>query len=248
LKARLDQLVIDHNLAQSLAEAQAMIGAGEVYVDDRIADKPGRLYPCTVVLRLKEKCPYVSRGGLKLAKSLLHFNIDPENKICIDIGASTGGFTDCLLQHNAKTVYAVDVAYGQLAWKIRQDPRVVVLERFNARKITAKDIHENRLDLAVMDASFISITTLLPPLVNLFRANVAIVALIKPQFELPKHLVGEGGVIHEPSLHQQAIDKIVNFVEQMGLVSQGVIPSPILGPKGNREFLIYITSTCASPL
>lgn len=244
MKARLDQLVIDHNLAQSLAEAQAMIGAGEVYVDDRIADKPGLLFPRSVVLRLKEKCPYVSRGGLKLAKSLLHFNIDPKNMICIDIGASTGGFTDCLLQHHAGRVYAVDVAYGQLAWKIRQDPRVVVLERFNARKITAKDIHESLLDLAVMDASFISITTLLPPLVNLFRTNVAIVALIKPQFELPRNLVGEGGVVHDPSLHQQVIDKIVNFVNQMGLTSQGVIPSPILGPKGNREFLIYITSTC----
>lgn len=242
MKARLDQLVIDHQLARSLAEAQAMIGAGEVYVDNRIADKPGRLYPATVVLRLKEKCPYVSRGGLKLAESLSHFNIDPKDKICIDIGASTGGFTDCLLQHDAKTVYAVDVAYGQLAWKIRQDPRVVVLERFNARKITVKDIHGNHLDLAVMDVSFISITTLLPPLVTLFGTSVAIIALIKPQFELAKKLVGEGGVVVDPSLHQQAIEKIVNFVDQMGLVSHGVIPSPILGPKGNREFLIYITS------
>lgn len=242
MKVRLDQLVIDHKLANSLAEAQAKIGAGEVYVDDRIADKPGRSYPSAVVLRLKEKCPYVSRGGLKLAEGLVHFNIDAANKICIDIGASTGGFTDCLLQHNAKTVYAVDVAYGQLAWKIRQDPRVVVLERFNARRITTKDIDEEHLDLAVMDVSFISITTLLPPLVKLFSANVAILALIKPQFELPKSLVGEGGVVIEPSLHRHAIEKIASFVDQMGLANHGVIPSPILGPKGNHEFLIYITS------
>lgn len=247
MKARLDQLVIDQKLAQSLAEAQAIIGAGEVYVDDRIADKPGRLYPSTAVLRLKEKCPYVSRGGLKLAESLRHFKIDPANKICMDIGASTGGFTDCLLQHNARTVYAVDVAYGQLAWKIRQDPRVVVLERFNARKITAEDIQGNRLDLAVMDVSFISITTLLPPLVDLFvDSNAAIIALIKPQFELPKSLVGEGGVVIDPSLHRQAIEKIVTFAEKIGLTSHGVIPSPILGPKGNREFLIYITGKDSS--
>lgn len=242
MKARLDQLLIDRNLARSLAEAQAMIGAGEVYVDDRTADKPGRLYPPTAVLRLKEKCPYVSRGGLKLAKGLSHFHLDVQDKVCLDIGASTGGFTDCLLQHNARVVYAVDVAYGQLAWKIRQDPRVVVLERFNAKNISAKDIHNSHLDLAVMDVSFISITTLLPMLVNLFASTVAILALIKPQFELPKNLVGEGGVVTDPALHLQAIDKIIQFSEQIGLKCHGVIDSPLLGPKGNREFLISLSS------
>jgi len=248
LKARLDQLLIDRNLAQSLTEAQAMIGAGEVYVDDRTADKPGRLYSPTAVLRLKEKCPYVSRGGLKLAKGLSHFHIDVQDKVCIDIGASTGGFTDCLLQHNAREVYAVDVAYGQLAWKIRQDPRVVVVERFNAKNISAKDIHNSDLHLAVMDVSFISITTLLPPLVNLFTSAVAILALIKPQFELPKNLVGEGGVVTDPALHQQSIDKIIQFAEQMDLKCLGVINSPLLGPKGNREFLISLSSQNSSSL
>lgn len=242
MKTRLDQLLIDRNLARSLAEAQAMIGAGEVYVDDRPADKPGRLYPPTSVLRLKEKCPYVSRGGLKLAEGLSHFHIDVEDKVCLDVGASTGGFTDCLLQHNARAVYAVDVAYGQLAWKIRQDPRVVVLERFNAKNITAKDIHNSQLDLAVMDASFISITTLLPPLVNLFTSTAAVLALIKPQFELPKNLVGEGGVVTDSTLHRQAIDKIIRFAERMGLKCHGVTDSPLLGPKGNREFLIFLSS------
>lgn len=241
MKVRLDQLLLDRNIARSLAEAQAMIGAGEVYVDDRTADKPGRLYPRTVVLRLKRKCPYVSRGGLKLEKGLSFFHIDAQEKICIDIGASTGGFTDCLLQHGAKKVHAVDVAYGQLAWKIRQDPRVAVLERFNARAITAGDIQNDRLDLAVMDVSFISITSLLPPLLHLFPSSVAIIALIKPQFELPPSRIQEGGVVRDSSLHRQAIDKIVAFAEQMGLVSQGVTESPVLGPKGNREFLIYIT-------
>ena len=242
MKTRLDQLLIDRELAHSLAEAQAMIGAGEVYVDERTADKPGQLYPSTAVLRLKEKCSYVSRGGLKLAEALAHFHIEIQDKVCVDIGASTGGFTDCLLQHKARRVYAVDVAYGQLAWKIRQDPRVVVLERFNAKNISAKDIHDDHPDLAVIDVSFISLTTLLPPLVSLFTGKVAILALIKPQFELPKRLVGEGGVVTDPSLHRQAIDKIVDFVERSGLGNHGVIESPILGPKGNREFLIYVTS------
>lgn len=219
-----------------------MIGAGEVYVDDRTADKPGRLYPPTAVLRLKEKCPYVSRGGLKLARGLCHFNIDVRDKVCIDIGASSGGFTDCLLQHNARTVYAVDVAYGQLAWKVRQDPRVVVVERCNARNLTARDLQLNQLDLAVMDVSFISITALLPPLMQLFPGAVAILALIKPQFELPKSLVGEG-VVTDPSLHRQSIDKISHFAAQFGLQSHGVIESPLLGPKGNREFLIFLTSS-----
>lgn len=242
MKARLDQLLIDRDLARSLAEARAMIGAGEVYVDDRTADKPGQLYPPTVALRLKEKCPYVSRGGLKLARGLHHFHIDVRDKVCVDVGASTGGFTDCLLQHHARAVYAVDVAYGQLAWKIRQDPRVVVRERFNAKNITRDDIDNRQLDLAVMDVSFISITALLPALVKLFTAAVAIVALIKPQFELPRDSVGEGGVVTDPALHRQAIDKIVHFAEQMGLTCHGVIDSPLLGPKGNREFLIFLSS------
>jgi len=242
LKVRLDQLLCDSNLAPSLETARGMIGAGQVLVDDRIADKPGFLYHSTASIRLKERCPYVSRGGLKLEKGLTHFNIDPENWTCIDVGASTGGFTDCLLQHNALKVYAIDVAYGQLSWKIRQNAKVVVLERFNARNISSKDIDRKAIDLAVMDVSFISIITLLPPLVRLFNQKVKILALIKPQFELPRDEVGAGGVVTDPALHQKAIKKILQCVEGLDLISMGVVPSPVLGPKGNREFLILITS------
>jgi 23S rRNA (cytidine1920-2'-O)/16S rRNA (cytidine1409-2'-O)-methyltransferase len=241
LKVRLDQLLIDLNLAPSLEAARAIIGAGEVYVDDRLADKPGGVYSSAAAIRLKDRCPYVSRGGLKLEKGLAHFQIDPRDAVCIDIGASTGGFTDCLLQHHARKVFAVDVAYGQLSWKIRQDPRVVVLERFNARQITSHDLNDERIDLAVMDVSFISITTLLPPLLHLFRGDITFLALIKPQFELPREACSKG-VVHDPALHRKAIEKIVGWVEGHGLVSKGVVPSPILGPKGNREFLITVTS------
>ncbi|MDK9707891.1 MAG: TlyA family RNA methyltransferase [Desulforhopalus sp.] len=242
MKIRLDQLLCNLGVSISLKSAQALIGAGEVYVDDKIADKPGIFYEPNVSIRLKNRCPYVSRGGLKLEKGLSHFKIDPTGWVCIDIGASTGGFTDCLLQHNAKKVYAIDVAYGQLSWKIRQDTRVVTLERFNARSISSSDIEETRIDFAVMDVSFISITTLLPALLPLFKEKVKILALIKPQFELLKEEVGKGGVVHQPDLHQKAIGKIVGFVENAGLTSNGVIDSPILGPKGNREFLISIAS------
>lgn len=241
MKVRLDQLLIDLNLAPSLEAARAIIGAGEVYVDDRLADKPGGVHASTAAIRLKERCPYVSRGGLKLEKGLAHFHIDPRDAVCIDIGASTGGFTDCLLQHHARKVFAVDVAYGQLSWKIRQDPRVAVLERFNARQITSHDLNDERIDLAVMDVSFISITTLLPPLLHLFRGDITILALIKPQFELPREESGKG-VVNDPALHRKAIEKIVGWVEGHGLVSRGVVSSPILGPKGNREFLIAVTS------
>jgi 23S rRNA (cytidine1920-2'-O)/16S rRNA (cytidine1409-2'-O)-methyltransferase len=224
-----------------------MIGAGEVFIDDKIADKPGVLYVSSVSIRLKDRCPYVSRGGFKLEEGLNHFKIDPTGWVCIDIGASTGGFTDCLLQHNAKKVYAIDVAYGQISWKIRQDTRVVTLERFNARNISPSDIQETEIDFAVMDVSFISITTLLPALLPLFRERVNILALIKPQFELPKEEVGKGGVVSLPTLHQKSIEKIVGFIDSIGLISNGVIPSPILGPKGNREFLISISSTLDVP-
>ncbi|MFH0782455.1 MAG: TlyA family RNA methyltransferase [Pseudomonadota bacterium] len=246
MKVRLDQLLCDCKLAPSLEIARAMIGAGEVYVEDRLADKPGTLYLSSANIRLKERCPYVSRGGLKLAKGLTYFHIDPTDWNCLDIGASTGGFTDCLLQHNARKVYAVDVAYGQLSWKLRQNPHVVVLERFNARNISLDDIHQDEIHLAVMDVSFISITTLLPPVVRLFKEKVKVLALIKPQFELLREDVGNGGVVTHPALHQKAIDKILQFIGDLGLISVDVIPSPIFGPKGNREFLVMITSDTSS--
>ncbi len=229
-------------MAPDLATARGLIGAGEVYVDDCISDKSGKLIAETANIRLKNKIQYVSRGGLKLAKGLAHFNVDPANYICLDIGASTGGFTDCLLQHNAGKVFAVDVAYGQLSWTIRQDERVVVKERFNARKLTLADLQNTRLDLVVTDVSFISLTKILPPVFPLFTSKVQIIALIKPQFELPRDDVDAGGVVTDPALHQKAIDKITNFTENANLKVEDITQSPIKGPKGNTEFLVYITS------
>ena len=241
LKIRLDQLILKKCFAPNLEKARAIIGAGEVFVDEVVSDKPGQLIPADSHIRIKEKCPYVSRGGLKLEKGISFFKISPAGKICLDIGASSGGFTDCLLKHNAKKVYAVDVAYGQLAWKLRQNQKVVTLERFNARNIKRTDLEE-RIDLAVIDASFISITKLIPPLLPLFKNTVAILALIKPQFELPPDKIASGGVVRDPDLHLEAISKIEMFVGKTGLGDRGSVESPILGPKGNKEFLMFITS------
>jgi 23S rRNA (cytidine1920-2'-O)/16S rRNA (cytidine1409-2'-O)-methyltransferase len=242
LKIRLDQLLVDLHHVVDLEEARARIGAGEVYVKETIADKAGAVYAPDAPIRLKQKCPFVSRGGLKLCHALNHFQQAVEGVSCLDIGASTGGFTDCLLQNGALEVFAIDVAYGQLAWKIRQDPRVHVLERFNCRKITALDINNADIGLAVMDVSFISLTKILPPLFPLFPDTIAIIALVKPQFELPRNDIGPKGVVTDPELHQKAIDKIKEFVVSNGLQVKDCITSPILGPKGNTEFLIHITS------
>jgi len=242
LKVRLDRLLLDRNIASTIKAARAVIGAGEVYVKDRVADKSGSLFDANVTIRMKKKCPFVSRGGLKLEKGITHFNISPENLTCIDIGASSGGFTDCLLQHNVKKVFAVDVAYGQLAWKIRQDSKVTVLERFNARNISLKDTNNTFIDLAVIDVSFISLTKLLPQITTLFHGEVSILALIKPQFELIKSDIGPKGVVKDSSLHEKAIHKIEKFAETLGLISEKPIASPLLGPQGNREFLIHIHS------
>lgn len=240
-KTRLDQLLIDFKLAPSLEKARGLIGAGQVIVNDEPADKAGMSYPIHSAVRLRKKCPYVSRGGFKLEQALSYFSIDLKKQICADIGASTGGFTDCLLQHGAFKVYAIDVAYGQLAWQVRQDERVVVMERFNARHLTRESLHE-AINLAVMDASFISITKLIPPLLPLFEDEIKIIALIKPQFELAKHLVGDG-VVRDEKLHKMAIKNVEDFLAENNLTSVGVTPSPILGPKGNREFLIYVKNS-----
>jgi len=219
-----------------------MIAAGQVLVKDQPADKAGSLFAEDSEIRLKGKaCPYVSRGGLKLAAGLDHFQIDPTGLVCADIGASTGGFTDCLLQRGAARVYAIDVGYGQLAWKLRQDPRVAVRERTNARNLKLGDLDEP-LDLAVIDASFISLKTLLPPLLVFFPGAIRVLALIKPQFEVGRGQLGTGGVVRDRDLHEKVIDEIRGFADQLGLVPVGVSPSPILGPKGNREFLIYLVS------
>lgn len=241
-KVRLDELLLRTGLCPDLQHARRVIGAGEVRVNGQCADKAGTLFDEDTLPELKDKCPYVSRGGYKLAGGLTAFSLDPSGFICADIGASSGGFTDCLLQHGAKKVYAVDVAYGQLDWKLRQDRRVVVIERFNARHISDEQIPEP-IDLAVLDAAFISLTRLLPPLLPLFGSKpVAIIGLIKPQFELPRELIPSGGVVTNPEHHRQAIDKLTAFAEELGLHAHEVVPSPILGPKGNREFLLHLTS------
>ena len=241
MKVRLDKLLFEKKLAPSRQKAQALIGAGQVLVNDKLADKAGAMVEDSCTLEVKESCPYVSRGGYKLEAGLQYFNIKTAGFICLDIGASTGGFSDCLLQHGALKIYSVDVGYGQLAWKLRQDPRIVVMERTNARYLTAEDFAEP-IDFAVIDASFISLKLLIPPLLPLFQKNTSILALIKPQFEVGRGKVGKGGVVRDPALHQEVIDEIVTFCRTLGLESLGITPSPILGPKGNKEFLIHLVS------
>ncbi len=241
MKIRLDALLLERNLVQQKDKARALIGAGEVLVNERVVDKVGYLCDPEAAVRIRTHCPYVSRGGLKLAAGLDHFRIDPSGLTCIDIGASSGGFTDCLIQHGAGKVYAVDVAYGQLDWKIRQDPRVAVLERCNARQLTPVQIPEP-IDLAVMDVSFISITKIIPALLPLFTGPFALLALIKPQFELPKEDIPRGGVVLLKELHQKAIDLVTAYALGLGLKTEGTVPSPVLGPKGNKEFLVYLHS------
>lgn len=243
MKLRLDKLLVQKNLVPTRQKAQALIGAGQVYVNQLRADKAGSLFPLDCQIEIRGICRYVSRGGLKLEAGLAAFQIEPTGLICADIGASTGGFTDCLLQHGAGKVYAIDVGYGQLAWELRQNPKVVVLERTNARHLSAAQVPEP-LDLAVIDAAFISLKLLIPPLMGLFRQQQAsILALIKPQFEVGKGRVGKGGVVRDAALHDEVVRDILDFAEATGLRNRGVIPSPILGPKGNREFLVHLLST-----
>ena len=241
-KKRLDQLLIEQGLAVDLKKAQALIGAGQVIVNTRTDYKAGSLVPVDSEIRLrKKKSAFVSRGGEKLAGGLKQLGINPAGWICADIGSSTGGFTDCLLQSKATKVYAVDVGYGLLAWKLRQDERVVLHERTNARYLTDQHIPEP-LDLAVLDASFISLQTLLPPLLPLFGPMVRIMALVKPQFELAQDKVGDGGIVREGALHQEAIESVKQFAGEIGLHCQGETASPICGAKGNQEFLLYFTA------
>jgi len=242
MKIRLGKLLLARKMASTRQKAQALIVAGLVRVDGQPADKAGSMFSLDCQDEVKGlSCPFVGRGGLKLEKGLEYFRIDPAGFVCADIGASTGGFTDCLLQHKAAKVYAVDVGYGQLDWKLRQDERVVVLERTNARYLQPGDIDMN-LDLAVIDAAFISLKLLIPPLIPFFAGPVSILALIKPQFEVGRGKVGKGGVVRDPDLHQEVIDDILDFAKGLGLTDRGVTDSPILGPKGNREFLAHFIS------
>ena len=241
MKIRLDKLLLEKNLTPTRQKAQALIGAGQVMVNSRLADKAGAMVDDSCIIEIKESCPFMSRGGYKLEAGLQFFDINPAGLVCLDVGASTGGFTDCLLQHGALKVYSVDVGYGQLAWELRQNPRIVVMERTNARYLTRKDFAEP-IDLAVIDASFISLKLLIPPLLPFFRENISILALIKPQFEVGRGKVGKGGVVRDPALHQEVIDEIIDFCTTLELKSCGVTPSPILGPKGNKEFLVHLVS------
>ncbi len=245
-KRRADQLLVESGLAESRSRAQALIMAGQVLADDRPVQKAGQLLAAAASLRLRGKAhPWVSRGGVKLAKGLDHFEIDPSGLVCLDVGASTGGFTDVLLQRGAAKVYAVDVGHGQLAWGLRQDQRVVVLERCNARYLGAEQIFEP-IDLVVSDASFISLTQVLPAPLALTRPGARLVALIKPQFEVGKGMVGKGGIVRDPAQHRAVCEKILTFLEGLGeWAVAGVIESPITGPDGNVEFLVAATRSRA---
>jgi 23S rRNA (cytidine1920-2'-O)/16S rRNA (cytidine1409-2'-O)-methyltransferase len=239
-KERLDKLLVQRGLVSSRERAQALIMEGKVLMDGTRVDKAGALVSTECELFLKDRdLPYVSRGGLKLEKALKVFGVDAEGKTCMDVGASTGGFTDCLLKKGAKKVYAVDVGYGQLAWSLKQDPRVVSLERRNIRYLSPGDIGE-QADLAVVDTAFISLKKVLPNVMRLIKEGGEIIALIKPQFEVGKGRVGKGGVVKDKKDHEMVIEEISRFAKGLGLKELGLTESPLLGPKGNREFFIYL--------
>ena len=238
-KVRLDQLLVDRGLAESRSRAQALIMAGHVYSDTKRLDKAGQQVAGDIPLEMKgQDHPWVSRGGLKLEKGLAHFAVSAHGAVCVDVGASTGGFTDVLLTNGAAKVYAVDVGHGQLAWKLRSDARVVVLEKTNARYLTAEIIPEP-IDLVVCDASFIGLQTVLPAALDLVKPGGHVIALIKPQFEVGKGRVGKGGVVREPELHAEVCERIQAWLSALpGWTVQGITESPIKGPEGNVEFLI----------
>ncbi len=244
-KKRLVDLLVARGHADTQTVAAALIGAGRILVDGNPLVKAGSLYrpDCRITVRQKE--PFVSRGGKKLAAALAAFALDPAGFICADIGCSTGGFTDCLLQNGARKVYAVDVGYGVLDWTLRNDDRVIVLERCNARYLSDKEIPEP-LDLCVADASFISLERLLVPMTELFApgGKIQIIVLVKPQFELPKNKVARGGIVRDSRLQQQALEKISVFGKRLGLTCRGTVPSPVKGTKGNQEYLMYLTGQC----
>jgi 23S rRNA (cytidine1920-2'-O)/16S rRNA (cytidine1409-2'-O)-methyltransferase len=239
-KRRADQLLVEHGLAESRTKAQALILAGLVTCGDRRVDKPGDQFAADAPLVLKERDhPWVSRGGVKLAHAFDHFGITVEGKIALDVGASTGGFTDVLLARGARRVHAVDVGHGQLAWKLRQDPRVVVHERLNARHLTRAEIPEP-VDIITCDASFIGLATVLSAALALAADGGGLVALVKPQFEAGRERVGKGGVVRDPEIHHEICERAASWVSaQPSWAMVGIVESPILGPRGNREFLLY---------
>jgi 23S rRNA (cytidine1920-2'-O)/16S rRNA (cytidine1409-2'-O)-methyltransferase len=237
MKKRLDVLLVERGLAPSREKAQAMILAGEVTAAKSKATKPGQSYDEAVEIEVLARPAHVSRGGLKLEAAIREFRIQVQGKICLDIGASTGGFTDCLLQHGAARVHAVDVGTGQLDWKIRTDPRVVVREKMNARYLKFEDIGET-VDLLVCDVSFISVTLILPAAETVLHPSSEMIILVKPQFEAGRGLVGPGGIVRDPQVHRDVCARIEQFVQAMSFQT-AIIESPVLGAEGNKEFLLY---------
>lgn len=238
-KQRIDKLLVDRGLADSRSKAQAMIMAGSVLVNEKRIEKPSEAFAEDANIRIKGGGPesrYVGRGGLKLEAALSEFAIDPVGFVCLDVGSSTGGFTDCLLKHGAARVFAVDAGTNQLGWSLRNNPRVVVMENTNARDLAPHDF-EVEFDLAVIDVSFISVTKILPAVVQLLEGSGRIIALIKPQFEVGKGEVGKGGIVREPEKHSRVVAEINSHAAGLGLKVRGVIESPIRGGKGNKEFL-----------
>ena len=242
IKKRLDVLLTEQMYAETRSKAQAIIMAGQVYVNGQKADKPGVSYEETVQIEVRgQTCPYVSRGGLKLEKALRDFGVKPEGYVCSDSGASTGGFTDCLLQQGAKKVFAIDGGYGQLDWKIRSDERVVVMERTNIRYVTPEQLGEP-LDLSVIDVSFIGLEIVLPTIKTLLKPDAGqVLCLIKPQFEAGKENVGKKGVVRDAGIHKMVLDNFVTLVHGLGFRILGLTFSPVKGPEGNIEFLAHLT-------
>lgn len=246
-KQRLDLLLVLRGLAENQEQAQRLIMAGTVLVNDAVTDKPGAQVAVDAAVRLRTSLPFVSRGGVKLAAALDEFHLAVAGLVTADVGASTGGFTDCLLQRGAARVYAIDVGYGQLAWKLRTDPRVVLLERTNIRHLTA--LPGNVLaDLAVIDASFISLALVLPPTLHLLTPQAQLVALVKPQFEAEPDQVAKGGVVRDPQVHRQVLAETLALAQQLELAVAGITVSPLLGPAGNVEFLLWLQRTASAEL
>jgi 23S rRNA (cytidine1920-2'-O)/16S rRNA (cytidine1409-2'-O)-methyltransferase len=238
-KSRLDQLLLEKGMASSRHRARAMILAGKVYVNGLRVDKAGARIAADAEIECKGgDSPYVSRGGLKLQAALDAFPVQPQGKVCLDVGASTGGFTDCLLQAGAARVFAVDVGYGQLAWSLRQDARVIALERTNIRYLDPS-VLDTPAELATVDVSFISLKIVIPAVLPLLTPDAELIVLVKPQFEVGKGKVGKGGVVRDPSLHEEVLEDLTAFFAATGLHCSQPLPSPVLGPKGNREFLVH---------
>ena len=240
MKERLDVLLVNRNLAESREKAKAIIMSGIVYVDGQKEDKAGTMFEDTVSVEVRgHTLAYVSRGGLKLEKAMTHFGVTLNGKICMDVGASTGGFTDCMLQNGAVKVYSVDVGHGQLAWKLRNDERVVCMEKTNIRYVTPEDIPD-RIQFASIDVSFISLTKVLGPVKELLTEDGQIVCLIKPQFEAGREKVGKKGVVREKSTHLEVIESVIAFAKSIGFGIRNLEFSPIKGPEGNIEYLLYL--------